>query len=70
MKMKKVLAMALASAMILSLGACGSSSGDKKAEGTSDGPPLAQKQKQAVQVLQEHRRRIPTQSTYVQNRLN
>lgn len=37
MKMKKVLAMALASAMILSLGACGSSSGDKKAEGTSDG---------------------------------
>ena len=67
MKMKKVLAMALASAMILSLGACGSSSGDKKAEGTSDG---GAKQKQAVQVLQEHRRRIPTQSTYVQNRLN
>lgn len=67
MKMKKVLAMALASAMILSLGACGSSSGDKKQKALLT---VAQKQKQAVQVLQEHRRRIPTQSTYVQNRLN
>ena len=57
MKMKKVLAMALAEVL--------QETKKQKALLT-----VVQKQKQAVQVLQEHRRRIPTQSTYVQNRLN
>lgn len=46
MKMKKILAMALASAMVLSLGACGGSSNDSgadttKTEGSSDGTETA-----------------------------